>query len=144
MKDSIGSVEVVIGMPEMNLVDATLAREDGGKIRLGNQAIAVEPDLGKRLTHKGGPVTFGIRPQHIELVPAGTPGALNGTVRIIEFMGHEVNLHAEIEGNFFISVVPSEKFDRSMKTGDRVALKPAARHIHIFDRGTGLNASLGQ
>ena len=133
-----------IGMPEMNLVDATLAREDGGKIRLGNQVIAVEPDLAKRLTHKGGAITFGIRPQHLELVAPGTPGALNGTVKIIEFMGHEVNLHADIEGNSFICVVPSEKFDRSMKTGDRVALKPAARHIHVFDRGTGLNASIGQ
>ncbi|WP_068110491.1 ABC transporter ATP-binding protein [Tropicimonas marinistellae] len=132
-----------IGMPEMNLVDATLSLEDGGKIRLGDQILDVEPALAERLTHPGGAITLGIRPQHLELVPTGTPGALKGTVRIVEFMGHEVNLHADIEGHSFISVVPSEQFDRSLKNGDTVAFHPLARHIHVFDRGSGQNASLG-
>ncbi len=132
-----------IGMPEMNLADATLSLDDGGRIRLGDQVIDIEPDLASRLTHKGGAITFGIRPQHFELVAPGAANALTGIVRIVEFLGHEVNLHIEIEGNAFISVIPSEQFDRSMRAGDTVALHPRARNTQIFDRDTGQNASLG-
>ncbi|MDV7144843.1 sn-glycerol-3-phosphate ABC transporter ATP-binding protein UgpC [Tropicimonas sp. TH_r6] len=133
-----------IGMPEMNLAAATLSLEDDGKIRMGDQVIAVEPELARRLTHAGGAITFGIRPQHLELVEPGTPNAFEGVVKIVEFMGHEVNLHVDIEGNSFICVVTSDHFDRATKAGDRLSFHPIARSIHVFDRKTGLNASLGE
>ena len=132
-----------IGMPEMNQAEATLDRTGAGRIRVGNQVLPVAPELAQRLTHPGGAVTLGIRPQHLELVAPGSPGALEGRVHLIEFMGHEVNLHADVEGHAFIAVVPSEHIDRGLKQGDRVAFHPLARHLHIFDRETGLNASLG-
>ena len=95
-----------------------------------------------RLKLREGPVTFGIRPQHVAPVPPGTPDALIGRVHNLEFMGHEVNIHVTIGDTDFISVVPMDRFDHSLKRGDEVALRPTGARIHLFDQDSGENISL--
>ncbi|NAZ18178.1 sugar ABC transporter ATP-binding protein, partial [Glutamicibacter soli] len=74
-----------IGMPEMNLAPAVLTFDGVPKITLAGQTISIADGLAERLTMRDGPVTFGIRPQHIEPVPLGTPDALVGKVHNLEF-----------------------------------------------------------
>ncbi|GAA3877674.1 ABC transporter ATP-binding protein [Celeribacter arenosi] len=133
-----------IGMPEMNLVESILDASSGGaNLSIGAQTLDGGTSLGSRLSDQPSAVTVGIRPQHLAQVPLGTPNALEGDVRVIEFMGHEVNLHVEIEGHPFIAVIDAEKYDRSIQRGDRVALSVLIERLHVFDRASGLNISLG-
>ncbi|QDY70870.1 ABC transporter ATP-binding protein [Qingshengfaniella alkalisoli] len=133
-----------IGTPEMNLCDAVLtdAATDAPALTVAGQTIRVPDGLAPRLKAKDGPVTMGIRPQHLERVELGTPDALVGTVSAIEFMGHEVYLHVRIGDHAFIAVIPSETYDRKTERGDRVALRPLGPRLHVFDREEGHNLSL--
>ncbi|SMY07578.1 ABC transporter ATP-binding protein [Flavimaricola marinus] len=132
-----------IGMPEMNLAPAELSADGAPVITLAGQTIRIGAGLAERLTRSDGPVTFGIRPQHVEVVPPGTADALTGTIHNIEFMGHEVNLHLTIGNTNFIAVVPNDKFDHSMKRGDHAALRPNGARVHLFDPSSDQNISLG-
>jgi len=133
-----------IGMPEMNLVDAVLTY-DGGvpEITLDGQTARITEGLAGRLRAEEGPVTFGVRPQHLALVSPGTPDALTGTVSNVEFMGHEVNVHVKVGGASFVIVVATEALDHRPARGERVALRPIGARIHLFDTESGANVSLG-
>ncbi|MFK7859724.1 MAG: ABC transporter ATP-binding protein [Granulosicoccus sp.] len=131
-----------IGMPEMNLAPAVLDFSDGPMITMGGQTINIAQGLAHRLSHKEGPVTFGIRPQHIESVPLSTPDAFIGTVYNIEFLGHEVNLHVTVGDTVFIAVIPTDRFDMTVKRGDQAALRPTGERVHLFDQKSGENISL--
>ena len=133
-----------IGMPEMNLIPAVLTVNGVARITIGDQTIAIGDGLMQRLQTGEGPVTFGIRPQHLELAKAGAPETLTGTISNLEFMGHEVNLHARIGDANVVCVVPTEAFEKTLERGDRVALKPRAEQIHLFDPQSGENVSLAQ
>jgi multiple sugar transport system ATP-binding protein len=95
-----------IGSPAMNMVEATIAREDGGLVaRLGERSIplgagllAARPALEE---HDGRTVILGIRPEHLEdaaLAP-DTPAEqrLQGKVELREALGSEVMVHFSVE-----------------------------------------------
>lgn len=133
-----------IGMPEMNLVPADLAGQSGARtLSLDGQGISVGEELAARLQGENGPVTMGVRPQHLAVVAADAPDALTGTITNLEFMGHEVNLHADVGGATFVCVIPSDQFDKDLQRGDRVGLRPRTAKMHVFDATTGENISLG-
>ena len=87
-------------------------------------------------------LTFGVRPQHFSLVGAGEDNALEGRVSHVEFMGHEVYLYVNVEGQQMIVVVSATAYDRSKIQGDVVRLQPSQETAHLFDRKTGENVSL--
>ena len=131
-----------IGMPEMNLVPAVLTQGDPPKLTIGDQTIAIPGGLGQRVSAPDGPVTLGIRPHQLDLVAPDTEGALTGTITNLEFMGHEINLHARVADARFVAVIPSENFDHTLGRDDRVGLKPRGDNVHLFDVETGENVSL--
>jgi oligogalacturonide transport system ATP-binding protein len=132
-----------IGTPEMNLVAATLERGGGPVIRVGRQVVRFGTELATRLAAPEGPVTFGIRPQHLVLAPADEPEVFRGTVVASEFMGHEINLHVEVEGHVFVAVAAGAGRDRAaLGRGARVGLRPMEDRVHVFDAETGENLSL--
>ncbi|ALI57038.1 ABC transporter ATP-binding protein [Celeribacter marinus] len=131
-----------IGMPEMNLAPAVLAKDGAMTLTLAGQTIAVPRALAQRMDNHEGPVTFGIRPQNVEIVPTNTPDAFSGKVHNIEFMGHEVNLHVHIGDSNFIAVIPNDKFDTTIQRGDDVCVRPDGARIHLFDQKSGANISL--
>ncbi|PJE30917.1 carbohydrate ABC transporter ATP-binding protein, CUT1 family [Pseudooceanicola antarcticus] len=132
-----------IGMPEMNLVKCTLTHDGALPVlTAGSQKITVAEGLASRLSAQEGPVTLGIRPQHLQVVAADEANAFTGTVSNIEFLGHEVNLHVEVEGAQFVVVVPSAELDKKIGRGDQVGLRPLGANIHIFDAESGANVSL--
>lgn len=133
-----------IGMPEMNLVPAVMTRSDTAvQLTLDGQTIALSGELPARITTSDGPVTLGMRPQHLQVTQADAENALTAKITNLEFMGHEVNLHAEIGGDTIVCVVPSDKFDKTLERGDRVGLLPREDKVHLFDHETGENISLG-
>ncbi|NDR55725.1 ABC transporter ATP-binding protein [Aliiruegeria sabulilitoris] len=133
-----------IGMPEMNLFPAVLSHDgDTPSLTADGQTITVAEGLAHRINTGDGPVTFGIRPQQLHVVAPGTEGAFTATISHIEFMGHEINLHARLGDAQLVAVVPTDRFDTHFARGDRVELRPAGGHVHLFDADTGQNVSIG-
>lgn len=130
-----------IGMPEMNLIPAVLSRTGPTQLTLSGQTIDIGPELEQRIVIQDGPVTLGARPQHLGVAPAGSPNSLTATVTNIEFLGHEVNLHAKLGDAAVVAVVPSEGFNLNTERGDQIGLTISDRHAHLFDADTGENVS---
>ncbi|MEI3856061.1 MULTISPECIES: ABC transporter ATP-binding protein [Ensifer] len=125
-----------IGSPEMNLVDATL---EGGDLQIGNQCLALGANLEGRLSARPAAAVLGMRPQHLSLVADG-PG-LAARLTNAEFMGHEVYLHADLEGRKLVSVVGAAEFEALVQS-DVIRLRPDPDHLHVFDKTDGRNVSL--
>ncbi|RYH03504.1 sn-glycerol-3-phosphate ABC transporter ATP-binding protein UgpC [Salipiger sp. IMCC34102] len=133
-----------IGMPEMNLVPAVLTRDAGLRLTAGGQTVEVPEGLAHRLNVEDGAVTLGIRPQHMSLVDAGSPGAFDAEVVNVEFMGHEINVHARLGEAVLVAVVQTTDLTRRIARGDLIGLRPYAARIHLFDADTGENVSLAK
>ncbi len=131
-----------IGMPEMNLVDASLSRgESGPVVTFGDQSIRFGANLAGRLeAGVGGDVTFGIRPQHFRLATAGED-ALTAKVIKADFLGHEVDVHILIGGQRFTVVLPVEDYRKAAVDG-MIRIRPEEERVFIFDRESGQNVSL--
>lgn len=130
-----------IGMPEMNLAEATLSTDGVPKITVAGQDVAIDAALAARLKKTSGVVTVGVRPQHVQLAAVGAENTYSGVISNLEFMGHEVNVHVEVGDQVFVAVVPTEQFDRKLQRGDRVGLRPDPARLHMFDKESGENLS---
>jgi oligogalacturonide transport system ATP-binding protein len=125
-----------IGSPEMNLVDVKL---DGPDFLIGSQRMAIGPHLEKRLETRPQDAVAGIRPQHFALVDGGP--SFTARLTNAEFMGHEVYLHAELEGRKLVSVVGAADFE-NLGRSETIRLRPDPEQLHIFDKSDGRNVSL--
>src|SRR6185369_9492158 len=88
-----------IGSPEMNLHAVDVAA-DGAALQWGGLTLPLRAPQSVLLAGRGGRrVTLGLRPEHIGALAtrAGTV-ALPGTLRLLENMGSEVFVHADIGG----------------------------------------------
>ncbi len=122
-----------IGSPEMNLLDGHM---EGGDFVIGGQRLPLAPEVTARMGAAPGEAVLGIRPQHLTLGETGLAARLTNA----EFMGHEVYLHADLEGRKLIAVVGAAEFE-ALRGADRLRLQPAAEHLHIFDKSDGRNVS---
>jgi len=107
-----------IGAPNMNFFTSEAA---GGLAALpGGLSLPVAAT---------GPVTLGIRPQHLRL--AGDQSAIPAQITLVEALGSETVLHATAEGGApIVAVLPGQP---SLARGQaiRLAFDPAA--VHAFD-----------
>jgi multiple sugar transport system ATP-binding protein len=98
-------VAAFIGSPAMNMVQATLAADDGQRfvefggqrIRLDEQLLADRPALDG---YEGRPLIVGIRPEDMEdaaLVEFPHDHRLRTTVDLLEDMGHEALVHFTVD-----------------------------------------------
>jgi multiple sugar transport system ATP-binding protein len=95
-----------IGSPAMNMVEATLERQNGGlaakvgsqTIGLGAETLDARPALGE---YAGRTVVLGIRPEDIEDIALATDTPadrrLKGKVDLTEALGSEIMVHFSIE-----------------------------------------------
>jgi multiple sugar transport system ATP-binding protein len=95
-----------IGSPAMNMVEATLDRQDGGftvtagsaALKLDDEALAGRPALER---YRGRTVILGIRPEHLEdaaLAPDTPPDRrLKGDAVLTEALGSEIMVHFTID-----------------------------------------------
>lgn len=114
-----------IGSPAMNFMDGQLGEAgfilpSGATLPLGSP-----PNL-----PSGAKLTYGIRPEHLQLAPAGTPGAIPATVSVIEPTGSDTTLIVRAEGGNLTAVLRERA---ALKPGEIVALKPTAHQAHLFD-----------
>jgi multiple sugar transport system ATP-binding protein len=114
-----------IGSPSMNFIDGQIV--DGG---LALPSGAVLPLEARPNLQSGAKMTYGIRPEHLQVAPAGTVGAIPATVSVLEPTGSDTTLLAKTEGGS-ITVVLRDRV--SLKPGEAVALKPFAHQAHLFD-----------
>jgi multiple sugar transport system ATP-binding protein len=114
-----------IGSPAMNLL---AAEASGGSLVLAD---------GARLpmtSTQTGPVTYGIRPEHLDLVAPDAPGALTGTVALIESTGTAMFVAVKTAGPTLHALFTDRPL---LSRGDRIGLLPKPGHAHLFRAESG-------
>jgi multiple sugar transport system ATP-binding protein len=95
-----------IGSPAMNMVEATLERQNGGlTVAAGSQRIALDEETLRRRpalrTYAGRRLILGIRPEDLEdasLASGTAEGAdVRGTVQLREALGSEIMVHFTVD-----------------------------------------------
>jgi multiple sugar transport system ATP-binding protein len=131
-----------IGSPAMNMVEATVTRQNGAfvatigdrSIPLGEELLARRPALREL---DGRPVIVGIRPEHLEdaaLVPDAPPDQrLRGTVELREALGSEVMVHFTVEAKPALTEEVRELAE-DMDTAIARELDDAAAHTTMVGR----------
>jgi len=130
-----------IGSPQMNFIDATVAKE-GNNLYLvfGNNNITVTPEKAAKLKdYVGKEVVFGIRPENVHAASsypeAGPNNTVKSTVRVYEMLGAEVYLYLSVDG---FDVTCRENPTTVAKPGDAIEVAFEVDKIHIFDKETQL------
>jgi multiple sugar transport system ATP-binding protein len=112
-----------IGSPAMNLVEGIY--KNNAVEALG----ARWPVSGARAA-EGQRVTYGIRPEHIDLGNSDIPAS----VVVVEPMGAETELLVKVQDQAFTVITHGRS---SAGPGERVFLAPQPLHGHLFDSATG-------
>ncbi|MFI5018040.1 MAG: ABC transporter ATP-binding protein [Dongiales bacterium] len=81
-----------------------------------------------------GPVKLGFRPEHATLVEATASGALPGEIYVVEPLGNETLVTIKL-GDALVNI--RQPADFSMPIGSPCGVRPAGRHLHLFDDETG-------
>jgi multiple sugar transport system ATP-binding protein len=120
-----------IGSPAMNIVHGTLRRVNGS-------AHVETPDgvrwpLGSGAGADGQAVTYGVRPDHLQLAGSAERG-VPGEIVVVEPTGSETELVVKIGDAQMIVETHGRP---ALQPGDKVtfAVKPA--NVHLFDRSSG-------
>jgi multiple sugar transport system ATP-binding protein len=114
-----------IGSPAMNFIDGRL-----GPSGLVLSSGAVLPLDRTPPVSAGSKLTYGIRPEHLQIAPTGTPGSIPATVSVVEPTGSDTTLIVKAEGGN-LTVLLRERCD--LRPGEAIALKPVSRQAHLFD-----------
>ena len=146
-----------IGTPQMNFFQAQLVKDGEGAyhVQISGRAnpdsdeitetrIPLAESIQKALTgQESQAVTLGIRPEHIRFAPAGTDGALAGSVEVSEMMGSEYHLHVTCGGQDVVLRVPTMDLPPEARSGIAYGaqmsftFRPDA--IHLFNPETEQN-----
>ncbi len=125
-----------IGMPVMNFFDAELTEKAGGfGLSLLGREISLSAEKQEALKRNGakaGPVTLGIRPEHISLSPDGIPGKVD----VSELMGSSVHLHLNVGGRDAVVIVPTLGLEQIPGYGQEIFLEFNEESLHLFDKET--------
>ena len=113
-----------IGSPAMNLLPGMTG---AGRVFLG-------PDCSLPLPGDAqAQVIYGIRPEHLELVPAGTEDAITAQVGVIESTGTATMVAAKA-GPMPITALFSDR--PNLQRGAMIGLRPKPGMAHLFDAAT--------
>jgi multiple sugar transport system ATP-binding protein len=124
-----------IGSPRMNLVPATVTE---GAVSLGGVRVPVPAATSARIR---GPVTVGVRPEGLRLVPP-SDGGLAMDVVMVEELGADSFVHgnADIDGSSQ-SLIVRAAARGAVQKGDVVHAVPDPALVHVFDTETGARLS---
>jgi len=135
-----------LGSPEMNLKPAHLTRQNGGPaLRVGGFDVPLPADMAQRLAGRtDGDVMLGIRPPFVELAKPDAGGAVEGTLKFVEFMGHEVFIYFDLDGEEYTAVnrIENPGLLKALKVGERARFRLLMDRAHVFDPRSGLNLTL--
>lgn len=129
-----------IGSPQMNLMNATLAKE-GGKyfVNLEGDKLLIDP---KKVSsaldaYIGKPIKVGIRPEDIkddeEFLSKHNESIITTTVEVSELMGSEIYLYLVYKGHQMTArVLPTS----TAKNGTEIKVAVNTAKLHLFDPET--------
>jgi multiple sugar transport system ATP-binding protein len=130
-----------IGSPAMNLVEGTI-HDDG--VTVGTTLIPVPRELLDRLGRGNGhpaAVTVGMRPEYLELVPAGE--GIPAVVNLVEELGAEAYVYAQMAEHRDLSftagsdIVARVDPSRAPTNGDSIHLRIKEGTMLLFDVDSG-------
>ncbi len=136
-------VATFIGTPEMNLLPGKVGMIDGGLWLGGSNGmhLPVSPERWSKLANvmkPGVAVKVGIRPEHFEMVPAGTNGAMEVRVNVVEWLGHEIFIFGQ--GSLGpIGVRVPEGMATAPAPNNVLNMRPISDRWHVFDAASGDN-----
>ena len=122
-----------IGNPPMNLFSTRLSLDDRGRVvmDLGGQPVPVSGAAAH-----AAPVTAGIRPESLRLVPAGAAdgGAVRGVVEHLEYLGHETQAHVRVAtgGDGGVRLVARVQGMPGLAKGEPVGVQIDPDRVHLF------------
>jgi multiple sugar transport system ATP-binding protein len=121
-----------IGSPQMNFLELTVEgrRENGLTCvaeRLGKLVLPIQTEA----AIEGKKVTLGIRPEHVHLAATESSVRLPAVVNIVENLGSENLLHAEIAENQLL--VAKIAGGAAPERNHRLTLFLPAEHLYLFD-----------
>jgi multiple sugar transport system ATP-binding protein len=116
-----------IGSPAMNLVQGTVRRAEGFSVEVNGYRLPVgaESEAGDGQT-----VTYGIRPEHLDLADDGFPAQ----VSVVEPTGSETLVFLRFGETDIVAVLRDW---HDFEPGQTVHLRPRADRAHLFDNATG-------
>ena len=113
-----------VGSPQMNTWDLAEAASEFARVALGGALADV------RRSARG--VVVGVRPEDVRLDPRGVPG----TVALVETLGRDILLHADVAGSSVRALVTPAEASR-LRTGAAVAVSVHPQRWHFFDADSG-------
>lgn len=114
-----------IGSPAMNLLQC---RAQDGAIMLGGEFALPAPAT----LH--GDIVWGVRPEHLDIVPSRTDGAIGLRVTAVETTGHATLIMGEA-GPIALAALFTDR--PRIARGAEIHLKPRADQQHFFDAASG-------
>jgi multiple sugar transport system ATP-binding protein len=127
-----------LGTPPMNFINAKVVEESGRLfIDEGSFKLAVAPEHQPLLkAYSGKEITFGIRPEDLEVAPPSPGATLKAKVTVVEPLGADINLYATTSKSSMTARVPPHHV---FKMGDEVTLAPVMNKARYFDKDTELS-----
>ncbi len=123
-----------MGTPKMNLLKAKLS-DDGRDVLFFGVRMPVSAQFSSAAQkYKGRDVILGIRPEHIGAaheVDWKSDCSVNGTIEILEPLGHEVIVHFDIQGTTVAGRLRSHQALPS--PGEPISLVVKTEAMHLFD-----------
>jgi len=126
-------VAAFIGSPAMNFATA---HAEEGKLKMGSHLLHLTGKRAKIAEERNGKqLEVGFRPEDLEVANGGVEGAVRfpAKVDVVEYLGNQELLHADVEGNEIVALVAS---DRKVQVGDNVDFIIPAEKLHLFDPET--------
>ncbi|UUL76964.1 ABC transporter ATP-binding protein [Pseudarthrobacter sp. Fe7] len=117
-----------VGSTSMNLLKGTVS---AGSVLIGRQRVAIPTDAVDRVGD-GQEITWGARPEYLDISLVAAPGGLEGTVTVSENLGASALITVELpENGDLVQVVVSE--DREPGIGTHVWVTFEPRRTLLFD-----------
>ncbi|MBT1002586.1 ABC transporter ATP-binding protein [Paenarthrobacter sp. DKR-5] len=117
-----------VGSTPMNLLEGTVR---DGQVQIGNSAVPL-PQSAAGLAGEGQTVTWGARPEYLDVATSTKAGSLAGSVTVSENLGAAVLLTVQLDGHDQdVQVVVGEDFEPAIGTSVWVTSEP--RRTLLFD-----------
>jgi multiple sugar transport system ATP-binding protein len=125
-----------IGSPGMNLVEMTVATDDGmGVDRPGARSLRLPAGREVPSLRPGEPVIVGFRPEHVHLHEAGRDEiGFDGTSDLVEYLGDRRLVHIDADGVPIVASVPPGS---SPSPGEHISCSVSYERLHFFDPTSG-------
>jgi multiple sugar transport system ATP-binding protein len=117
-----------IGSPRINLLEG-IVRGDGSVDVAGTSVPSPMP------VAPGTKISFGIRPEALELRQRGSPGTISGRVRLVEHLGSDIFVHLDVVGGAPIILRTSPDRGAEVRPGSQVGVAVARASALFFDEG---------